>query len=50
MGKKRFYNKLVEINNLPFSKHKQELIDTYENWKQETEQINDILLIGIKVS
>ena len=50
LGKKRFYNKLTEINDLPFNQHKQELLNSYKNWKQGTEQIDDILLVGISLS
>jgi len=49
MGKKRFYNKLIEMNKLAFNKHKQELLDFHETWKQKTEQIDDILVVGINV-
>jgi len=49
MGKKQFYNKLIEINKLAFNKHKQELLDFHETWKQKTEQIDDILVVGINI-
>jgi serine phosphatase RsbU (regulator of sigma subunit) len=52
-GKKYMYkslkNKLIEIANLPLSKQKEELEITLSKWKGSYEQVDDILLIGIKI-
>lgn len=42
-------NKLYEIQNMQLSTQKNILIRTFENWKGQNEQIDDILVLGIKI-
>jgi serine phosphatase RsbU (regulator of sigma subunit)/tetratricopeptide (TPR) repeat protein len=42
-------NKLHEIQNMQLSTQKTILIRTFEEWKGEDEQIDDILVLGIKI-
>jgi len=52
---KRFFskslrNKFVEIASLDMKAQKQELINTFFDWKQTNEQIDDVSVIGIKIT
>lgn len=47
--KKRLRNLLVKISSLDPSQQKQELIKVHQEWKGDTEQTDDICIIGIKV-
>jgi serine phosphatase RsbU (regulator of sigma subunit)/Tfp pilus assembly protein PilF len=42
-------NKLYEIQNMQLSIQKNILIRTFEDWKGQNEQIDDILVLGIKI-
>ena len=46
---KRFRDTLTGISHLPMNEQKVELILELEDWQGEQEQIDDILVIGIKV-
>lgn len=46
---KRFKKLLVEIKDLPMFEQKQRMNNAIEDWKAGREQIDDILVIGIKV-
>jgi serine phosphatase RsbU (regulator of sigma subunit) len=46
---KKFREILIGIQNLPMSEQETYLNDFIENWKQDAEQIDDILVIGIRV-
>ena len=52
-GKKYLYkkleNKLQNINHLPMSDQKGELLNEFEKWRGGLEQIDDVTVIGIKV-
>lgn len=39
---------LIEINNLPLTVQKIKLLKTFENWKGEQDQLDDICIMGIK--
>ncbi len=45
---KRFKELLVEMHQKPLNEQKDILEDTLENWKGERDQLDDILVIGIK--
>ncbi len=45
----RLRSLLCEISVKPTDEQKQILDDTIENWKGNTEQIDDILVMGIKI-
>lgn len=44
-----FKNLLRETQNMQLSTQKKILIDKFENWKGKNEQIDDILVLGIKI-
>ncbi|MCK4663720.1 MAG: DUF4154 domain-containing protein [Bacteroidales bacterium] len=46
---KRFNKLLVDIHKKPMSEQKQILYDTIEKWRGNFEQIDDILVMGIKI-
>jgi serine phosphatase RsbU (regulator of sigma subunit) len=46
---KRLKNSLLEIHGLPLEQQKQSMADKYDQWKGKHEQIDDVLLIGIKI-
>ena len=51
-GKKFLLNNfkelLLKICNLPMEKQKQKLIHNFNNWKEDFDQVDDILIIGFK--
>jgi serine phosphatase RsbU (regulator of sigma subunit) len=52
-GKKFLYKRLNEfilsINNDPFVHKGEKLNLTFENWRGDLEQVDDVLIIGIKI-
>jgi serine phosphatase RsbU (regulator of sigma subunit) len=44
---KRLRQLLSEIHNLPMEEQHQELRDTFEMWKGDTRQTDDVLFIGL---
>ncbi len=46
---KHFKNKLFEIQNFGMAQQKTMLNETIENWKGQQEQVDDIVLIGVRV-
>lgn len=40
---------LVKISSLPADKQKEELEKTFTNWQGQLEQVDDVLIIGIKI-
>lgn len=46
-GTKQLRELLVEINALPVAAQYQRLSEAYDNWKGQTPQIDDVLLVGI---
>ncbi|MBN1252294.1 MAG: SpoIIE family protein phosphatase [Bacteroidales bacterium] len=46
---KNFRHLLVEINKFPMSEQKEVLDLTFSNWKGEFAQVDDILVIGLKI-
>ncbi len=49
IGTKQLKELLHSNAALPLTQQKQKLYEFYENWKGDTEQIDDILIIGIRV-
>jgi serine phosphatase RsbU (regulator of sigma subunit) len=45
---RRFKNFLLDINHLPIHEHEQKLDDFINNWKNNIEQIDDILVLGVR--
>lgn len=43
-----FKNLLLKICNLPMQEQKNKLIQYYNNWKEDYEQVDDILIVGFK--
>ena len=46
---KRFQDLLIQISDKPVNEQERILNDTIENWKSNNEQVDDILVIGIRV-
>lgn len=46
---KKLQNKLIEICKEPMEKQKHILNETFENWRGSNEQVDDVLVIGIKM-
>lgn len=42
-------NKLQSLTETPFKEQEKELVNTFDNWKKGYDQIDDMLLIGIKI-
>ena len=50
MKYKPFKNLLLSLQNLPMTAQKQELRNSFLTWKGEIEQIDDVCIIGVKIS
>jgi serine phosphatase RsbU (regulator of sigma subunit)/Tfp pilus assembly protein PilF len=46
---KKFKELLINIATLPMSQQKQHLIDVFEKWKGENEQVDDVCIIGVRI-
>ncbi len=46
---KRFRKLLLSINSKPMLEQKQILENTFLNWKANSEQIDDILILGLRI-
>lgn len=40
---------LDQVSQMPFGKQKEEINTFFENWKRDTPQMDDVLMIGIKI-
>lgn len=47
---KRFKKLLLEISNLPVSEQKQILYKTFKDWTGDQPQVDDVLIIGMRIS
>ena len=50
MMTKRLKEKLLEVNTSPFASQSKEMDLFYDEWKGDYQQVDDVLLIGFKVS
>ena len=46
---KRLKRLLVEQSKAPMDKQKEEILDAWNDWKKDVEQIDDVCLIGLKI-
>ena len=46
---KKFYQNLLSIHHLTMNEQKQELENQFNDWKADYEQVDDVLVIGIKM-
>ena len=46
---KQFESLLLNNHNKPFREQQQALYDSFENWKGDLEQVDDVLVIGVKI-
>lgn len=46
---RRFQHLLLSIHALPLNKQKDFLNETFENWKGQLEQVDDILILGVRL-
>ena len=46
---KKFKNSLSEISNFPMAKQKEYLHQLFEDWRGSNEQVDDVLVMGIKI-
>ena len=47
--RRKFYDWLLEIEDLPFNEQSETLERKFNEWKGESARIDDVVLIGIKV-
>ena len=40
---------LLSISELPMDEQKVKILDSFDEWKGELEQIDDVLVIGVRV-
>ena len=46
---KKFREILISIQSMPMNEQEKYLNDFIENWKQDVEQVDDILVIGVRI-
>jgi serine phosphatase RsbU (regulator of sigma subunit) len=46
---RQFQEKLVELNHLPMKEQGEKLENIFEEWRGEIEQVDDVLVIGIRI-
>jgi len=46
---KQLQEKLLAVNNLSLTKQKEKLAHTFDDWKGNLEQVDDVTIIGIKL-
>ena len=49
-SRKRFKQTLFNIHSLPFEEQKQQLENTLNQWKQNNNQLDDIIIFGFRVA
>jgi hypothetical protein len=45
---KRFKEFILEINNKPMIKQKESLLESFNIWKRDSSQTDDVLILGIR--
>ncbi|MFC2137215.1 PP2C family protein-serine/threonine phosphatase [Bacteroidota bacterium] len=50
LGTNQFHNILKEFSSMPMKKQKEQIIDFYNTYRNESDQIDDILIIGFRVN
>lgn len=48
-GTKRFKRLLLDISSLPMDQQHEQISNTIDNWKGDTENLDDILVMGVRV-
>ena len=48
-NRQRFRNLLLSLNDMPMNKQKKELSFSFDNWKGQQEQVDDICVIGLRI-
>ncbi len=46
---RKFRNLLLEVANLPMQEQKKVLVESFSQWKGDLEQVDDVLVIGVRV-
>jgi serine phosphatase RsbU (regulator of sigma subunit) len=46
---KNFKNVLAEIHNRPVEEQKQKLVNVFNDWKNGFEQVDDVLVVGVRI-
>ena len=47
---KPFKKKLIEISTLPMNEQKEIILETFKAWKGDLEQVDDVCIVGVKIS
>ncbi len=48
-NRQRFRNLLLSLTDMPMNKQKKELSFSFDNWKGQQEQVDDICVIGVRI-
>jgi serine phosphatase RsbU (regulator of sigma subunit) len=48
-NRQRFRNLLLSLTDMPMNKQKRELSFSFDNWKGQQEQVDDICVIGLRI-
>jgi len=47
--RKRFRELLVHVSTLPAEEMEQELARTFQDWKGDEDQVDDVLVVGVRI-
>ena len=47
--RRRFKELLVRLSQMPITEHKEELAKEFDGWKAKEEQVDDVLVISIRI-
>jgi hypothetical protein len=45
---RQFKELLLSLHNMPMKEQERTLLETFNNWKSSVEQVDDVLVIGIR--